>query len=303
VVAPGRIPPEPARAIGPDGPAGPEGNPALGWYLARGGILGLQTQRGCPFHCVYCSYPTLEGSASRAFARPAAERARRLVEAGARHLTVTDSVFNARPGHALAVADAFREASIGVPWGAFLAPTAPPPGFFERLAASGFTHAEFGTESLSDAMLPRIGKSFRRSHAVAAHRAARAAGIHVAHFLLFGGPGESAETVEETLEAASALEGAAFFVFCGMRVYPGTGLWRRAVEEGQLDPRTDLLDPAWYRPSAIGLDEIESRVRAHAARHPSWLVGDGAGEVQDRVARLHARGRTGPLWEWLAEAG
>ena len=27
------------------------------------------------------------------------------------------------------------------------------------------------------------------------------------------------------------------------------------------------------------------------------------GAMEDRVARLHARGRTGPLWEWLAEAG
>ncbi|HET8734014.1 MAG TPA: radical SAM protein [Anaeromyxobacteraceae bacterium] len=302
VVSPGAPAPPPARAADPAGPADPGANPALSWYLARGGMLNLQTQRGCPFHCTYCTYPAIEGTRPRSFAEAAARRARRLEGAGARHLTLTDSVFNARAGHALAVADAFRAERVGVPWGAFLAPVRPQEGFYEALAAAGMSHVEFGTEALSDPMLGRIGKWFRRDDVLAAHRAARAAGIHVAHFLLFGGPGETPETVEETLEAASALEGAAVFVFCGMRVYPGTGLWRHAVDEGQLDPAASLLEPTWYRPGAISLAAIEERVRRHAASRPSWIVGDGARRVEDQVAKLHARGWTGPLWEWLAEA-
>ncbi|HYA14647.1 MAG TPA: cobalamin-dependent protein, partial [Syntrophales bacterium] len=31
------------------------------FYLERGGILNLQTKRGCPFNCVYCTYPHIEG--------------------------------------------------------------------------------------------------------------------------------------------------------------------------------------------------------------------------------------------------
>ncbi len=303
VVAPGGSLPAPARGIDPRGPAAPGLNPALGWYLAHGGILNLQTQRGCPFRCTYCTYPAIEGSRSRLFdAVSAADRARRLQDAGARYLAITDSVFNAHPEHCLAIADAFRAAGVAVPWSAFFAPTAPPAGFYERLAAAGLSHVEFGTESLSDPMLPRIGKSFRKGDVLAAHRAARAAGVHVAHFLLFGGPGETAETVEETLAAAEELDGAPLFVFCGMRIYPGTGLWSRAVEEGQVDPASPLLEPTYYRPAAIGLDAIVERVSRHAATRPAWVVGDGAQRVQDQVAYLHERGRAGPLWEWLSVA-
>ncbi len=40
----------------------------LRFYLERGGILNLQTKRGCPFRCLYCTYPHIEGR--RLAARP-----------------------------------------------------------------------------------------------------------------------------------------------------------------------------------------------------------------------------------------
>jgi len=300
VVEPGCAVPEPARAIAREGPGHPELNPALGWYLARGGILNLQTQRGCPFHCTYCTYPAIEGNQTRAFdAAASAARARKLQAAGARFLAITDSVFNAQAAHSLAVGDALRAAGVTVPWSAFFAPMAPPHGFYERLAGAGLSHVEFGTESLSDPMLARIGKTFRRADVLAAHRGARRAGLHVAHFLLFGGPGETKQTVVETLAASDLLEGAAIFVFCGMRIYPGTRLFLQALDVGQVEAGQSLLDPTYFRPEGIGLDEIADRVREHAATRPAWIVGDGAQRLQDLVARMHARGHAGPLWDRL----
>ena len=31
------------------------------YYCRLTHILPVQTKRGCPFHCVYCTYPALEG--------------------------------------------------------------------------------------------------------------------------------------------------------------------------------------------------------------------------------------------------
>ena len=34
-------------------------------YFENGGFIGYQTKRGCPFKCIYCNYPTLEGVRQR----------------------------------------------------------------------------------------------------------------------------------------------------------------------------------------------------------------------------------------------
>lgn len=299
VVVSGRSAPAPTPlALASPKRARPGLNPALAFYSSRGGILNLQTQRGCVFRCVYCTYPAIEGHLARRF--PPAEvacDARALEGAGARFLFLTDSVFNGDAQHAEDVAEAFRRAGVGVPWGAFFAPTRPPPGFYERMARAGCSHVEFGTESLSDVMLSRIRKTFRRDDALEAHRAALAAGIHVAHFLLLGGPGETAATVDETLSAAEALEGAALFFFCGMRILPGTELEQIARREGQLGEAQSLLEPVFYEPPGLSLAEIRARVQARANGRPGWIVGSGATQAAALVARLHQRGHAGPLWE------
>jgi radical SAM superfamily enzyme YgiQ (UPF0313 family) len=281
--------------------ASPAGNPALGWYLARGGILGLQTQRGCALRCLYCTYPTIEGGEVRAF-DPAAVAAegRMLEELGARFLFLTDSVFNSTPAHALTLAAAFRRAGLRVPWGAYFAPSTPPPGFYAAMREAGCTHVEFGTESMCDAMLPRLHKPFGKADVLRAHAAARAAGIHVAHFMAMGGPGETAATVAETLDGCEALGGATLFFFCGMRIYPGTGLERVARAAGQLAPGQSLLEPVYYRPPELSLDALAMQVRERAEGHPGWMVGSGAAQAGAAVERLHARGYAGPLWELLA---
>ena len=66
-----------------------------------------------------------------------------------------------------------------------------PEGYFESLADCGLKHVEFGTESLCDPVLKCYGKPFRVDDVFAAHHAANRAGLHVAHYFLFAGPGEN----------------------------------------------------------------------------------------------------------------
>jgi radical SAM superfamily enzyme YgiQ (UPF0313 family) len=263
-------------------------------------MLNLQTKRGCPFSCFYCTYPLIEGrKLRRVEPAQAAEEALGLEAAGARYLFLADSVFNSDHAHALAVAEAFRQVGLQIPWGAFFAPLAAPDGFYQSLARCGCTHVEFGTDTLSPAMLATYRKAFSVDDVLACHRAAVAAGLHVAHYFLLGGPGESAETVDETLAQAERLERSVRFFFCGIRIYPGTELWRLAVADGQLDPDADLLAPVFYRPERISSEEVIAQVRGRAAGRVDWVIGAGGQETDRILERMHARGRTGPLWEFL----
>ncbi|HET6440603.1 MAG TPA: cobalamin-dependent protein [Anaeromyxobacter sp.] len=280
--------------------ASPTLNPALGFYLARGGMLGIQTQRGCRFRCIYCTYPRIEGHALRPFeAEAVAAEARMLEEAGARFLVVTDSVLNGSPEHALSVARAFRQGGLRLPWAAYFTPTVPAPGFYEAMRQAGCTHIEFGTESLADAVLHGLKKPFRRSEALLAHAAALRAGIHVAHFMALGGPGETAETLERTLDGCEELEGAPLFFLVGLRIYPGTELWDLARAAGQIPEGLGPLETIFYEPPEMPLAAIAEAVERRGGRRRTWLLPDRAEQAALVSARLHARGRIGPLWEML----
>ena len=284
---------KPARSFAP-------GRPHVGHYLGHGGILNLQTKRGCCFQCIYCTYPKIEGRQMRRFdPDQVAAEARRLQEAGAAFLFVTDSAFNADIDHSLAVARAFQKAGLCIPWGAYIAPVPLPPSYFDTMARAGMTHAELGTDAFCDPILQQYRKPFACADVFRAHNAAVSAGIHAAHFFLLGAPGESAQTIDATLENAAALEKSACFFFTGIRIYPGTKIAQIAAAEGQIPENADLLVPAFYRPGQISDQQIRDRLAKEAKNRLNWIVGDGGDQSAKIISRLHARGHTGPLWEHL----
>jgi len=292
------VPPEPLPFSFPRGPV-PD-HSYTSFYLKRGGMLNLQTKRGCPFHCIYCTYPHIEGTRFRfADPREVALTARRLQDAGAGYLYVTDSTFNGSYDHSLDVAAAFQRTGVSIPWGGFFTPTVPPRDYYRRLADAGLMHVEFGTEALADAMLAAYGKPFRTGDVSLSHELAAQAGLHVAHYLMLGGPGENGETLAETLSNADRLEKTVFFIFCGVRIYPHTALYDMALEEKQITAGTNLIDPVFYWSPGLNRAEVLALMQARAARYPNWIVGAGPPGMYRTVARLHARGQVGPLWEFL----
>ena len=283
----------PSRCFNPD-------EEHVSFYLKKGGMLNLQTKRGCPLRCIYCTYPHIEGRRLRLIPpETVAATARGLQDAGARYLFIADSALNVHADHSLAVAEAFRDAGLTIPWGAFLAPMKMPDHYYDSLKAAGLTHAEFGTESLSNPVLSAYGKPFDRKQVLISHEAALQAGLHVAHYLLLGGPGETAETLDDTLTYAGKFKKTVFFVFCGMRIYPHTDLYIRARAEGKIDASRDLLEPVFYESSDITNDDIIRRVKEKAGGRVNWIIGAGEEETSKVLSRMYERGRTGPLWEYL----
>jgi radical SAM superfamily enzyme YgiQ (UPF0313 family) len=283
----------PARRFDP-------GKAHVSFYLKKGGMLNLQTKRGCPLRCIYCTYPHIEGRRLRLIPpETVAATARDLQDAGARYLFIADSAFNVDTDHSLAVAEAFKAAGLTIPWGAFLAPMKMPDHYYDALKSAGLTHAEFGTESLSDPVLSAYGKPFDREQVMISHEAATRAGLHVAHYLLLGGPGETSETLDDTLTYAEKLKKTVLFIFCGMRIYPYTDLYKRALAEGKIDASQDLLEPIFYESSDITNDEIIQRVKQKAGGRINWIIGAGEEDTTRVLSRMYKRGRTGPLWEYL----
>lgn len=269
-------------------------------YLARGGMLNLQTKRGCPFQCVYCTYPLIEGEVFR-FADPveAARNARMLQEAGAKYIYITDSTINGNYAHSMEVALAFKKQGVSVPWGGLFVPTDAPADYYRTLADCGLRHVEFGTEACCDTVLEAYGKPFRVKNILDSHRLAIDAGLHVAHYLMPGGPGETEGTLRESLANCEGLEKTVFFLFGGVRIYPHTRLFETALKEGLIAADADLLQPAFYWSPGIKRDRAIKMIMKHAAGRTNWIIGSGPSGMFRMMERLHAWGHVGPLWERL----
>lgn len=275
-------------------------SPHVRYYLRQGGIFNLQTKRGCPYRCIYCTYPQIDGGMLRLNDPDEVARdALMLQKSGAKYLFITDSTFNCHADHSLELARAFIRAHLSVPWGAFFAPFKPAEDYYSIMAEAGLTHVEFGTESLCDSVLSAYGKPFRTEDVFHAHEQASDAGLHIAHYLLLGGPGEDEKTLMKTLENAENLEKAVLIPFCGMRIYPHTPLHAIAIQEGQIARSQNLLEPVFYRPPALSLKTVMETVGRCAADRPHWIPCGGNEESGRVVSRLHAHGHSGPLWEHL----
>jgi len=277
-----------------------ESSSHLKYYLKKGGMLNLQTKRGCHFKCIYCTYPHIEGHKLRLIPpEQVAETALQLQNAGAKYLFITDSAFNADYQHSIEVARAFLKARISVPWGAFLKPTNPNKDYYKLMADAGLTHVEFGTESLSDKVLTAYRKPFLRHHVFQSHKAANDAGLYVAHYFLMGGPGEDSRSVDETLNTIDKLNKTVLFCFCGMRIYPHTTLYDIAINEGQIHRHQNLLEPVFYQPESISIKEIIQRVKKKAGERRNLILGSGGEKTARIISQMYGRGFSGPLWEFL----
>jgi radical SAM superfamily enzyme YgiQ (UPF0313 family) len=297
----GAPPSEPRSSFSPRPAAGPVRHVDPTYYIRNGGMLNLQTKRGCPYRCSYCTYPNIEGHELQPIDPAEVARTARALElAGARYLFVTDSTFNCSIGHNLAVADSFKTAGLSIPWGAFFAPVRTPAEYYRRLAAAGLTHVEFGTEALNDVMLRSYRKPFAVDDVFREHEKAVEAGLNVAHYFMLGGPDESPATLAETLGNVQRLPRTVSFFFCGVRIYPGTQVHQRAVSDGLIREKDDILEPVYYRSAALAGVDIEALVHEAAAGRSNWVVGAGGERTMKLLERMYARGHVGPLWEKLA---
>ena len=271
-------------------------------YLNDSGTANLQTQRGCPFTCCYCTYPLIEGAGMRLRdPETVAEEAAGLEEQGARYFFIVDSVFNVENDHVAAVCEAFLRRGIRATWGCFLRPKNISRELMTLMARAGLRHIEFGTDSLCGEVLAAYGKQFTVDDIIAADHLADSCGVRHAHFLICGGPGETEATLETSFENSRRLRKTALFPFVGMRLYPGTALYRHALGEKVITAETDLLQPYFYVTAKLPRERIAAMLASFHERSPRWIISDPSPGQLKIIERLRSKNIVGPLWEFLAQ--
>ncbi len=271
----------------------------LDFYLRNGSMASIQTKRGCEHGCVYCTYPTLEGKTIRK--REAAAVVDDMLhlrnEMQVKYIFFTDSVFNDDSGSYLEVIEEMEQRGVSIPWTAFLKPTGLTPDIVSRMVRTGLISAEIGSDASTDITLKRMGKSFTFEDIRRSNDLLVAQGVAAAHFFMFGGPGETPQTVKAGIDNILGLQGSISFIFLGVRILPNTPLARLALEEGILKPGQDLLEPAYYFSPQVNPDWTE-QVLTEAFRNVTHCVFP-PDALDDKLKILHKLGYFGPLWDLL----
>ncbi|MBA7614226.1 Tryptophan 2-C-methyltransferase [subsurface metagenome] len=237
-------------------------------YHEEGGMGAIETKRGCAQKCIYCADPLGKGRMVRSRSpQSVADEIAALLEMGVEHFHLCDSEFNLPPAHARDICLEIIKRGLGdkVRWYAYCSPTP----FSEELAVlfqkAGCAGIDFGADSGTDFMLRTLGRNFTVEDLARTAQICHRQGLVFMYDLLLGGPGETRESLRETIDTMKRLAPSRVGASMGVRVFPGTKLASLVRKEGPIGENHNLhgakdekfFAPIFYLSSALGADAAQ----------------------------------------------
>jgi len=215
-------------------------------YMAIVSALPIEGRRDCDLACSFCADGIQKDGCRRRDPGLAVDEMEFMVGKHDIHrFYFNDGVFNVPADHALAICREIKDRKLDVRWGTGINPLAISPELLTAMREAGCREVALGIDSASAKMLRSYRKGFAKEDIVWAAKLLTEANIRFAYFVLFGGPGESMETAQETINFLQ--EAPQLVVFrSGIRIFKGTELERQAREEGVLRENHDMLSPTFY---------------------------------------------------------
>lgn len=290
------------------GPSGMENWTRWKEYDRSGGAFAIHTKRGCALHCLYCNYPAMEGRTYRC--RDAMDVVNEIERVqngiGPRTFEFTDTTFNLPTAHAAAICEEIIRRKLRVNLSAVgvnpLGVTKEMLGLMKR---AGFISMVVSADAGNETMLQNLRKGFTLDDVTRAARLIRESGIHSTWFFLLGGPGETEETVGETLafvEKHLNYSKCLTIVMTGIRIFPGTPLAESLLAGGLIAPETDLATPVFFFSPGLDESRVLARITRSIRRCPTIVHGgEQSGSTAERLfyRALHAAGAAPPYMRFL----
>lgn len=269
------------------------------YYQKASGMLNVQAKRGCPHRCAYCSYPSLEGNCYRfRDSKEVVDEIEFMINKyNMDYYMFTDSVFNDSKGKYKEILHELINRGIDVPWSCYLRPKGLNEQDADLLIKAGLHAIEWGSDCATDRTLKGMNKGFNWQSVVDSHRIFSEKGIPGSFFIIFGGPGETKESVIEGLENIDKLSDSIVVAGTGIRIFPNTPIVEIARKEGIIDSLTSLVDPHYYISKDVDLDWMHNKIVEAFNGRDDRLYSDKA--LVEKTAQLHDMGVRGPGWHFL----
>ena len=287
-------------------------------YFEEGGMNCLETKRGCPKGCIYCVDPLSKGTQVRLRSPSSVGvELETLLGQGIDHFHLCDSEFNIPEHHAEEVCNEIAGRGLGdkVRWYTYACPAPFSRELAHLMKRAGCVGVNFGVDAGCDRMLKTLGRDFSVEDVHRTARLCREAGITFMYDLLLGGPGETKESLRETVETMKQISPDRIGAAMGIRVYPKTKLADMVYQEGPMQanrnlhgsigPDNEFVAPVFYLSDQLGDDarqyladlvDGDERFLLHTPE-----AGDKNYNYDDNMVLVRAirQGHRGAFWDIL----
>ncbi|HII07717.1 MAG TPA: B12-binding domain-containing radical SAM protein [Methanotrichaceae archaeon] len=190
----------------------------------------LITTRGCPFSCEFCSRSVFGISYRERSTENVLDEVEEALDLGYDHIHFADDVFTLNKDRVLDICQKIQDRGSSFGWECLGRVDSIDPTVALAMKEAGCERVLFGIESGSDYVLGLMKKKIKVEEAERAVLAARDAGLKTGAFFILCYPGETDDTVLETLRFATRLP-LDYLSFTMPHPLPGTSLYERVKEK------------------------------------------------------------------------
>jgi radical SAM superfamily enzyme YgiQ (UPF0313 family) len=215
--------------------------------LIKGPFCFIVTSRGCPAGCTFCIKHVSYGPTMR-LRSPAKliEEARVLHGLGVRHIHMYADLFTVNREQVIQLCHEIIDSGLGITWTCNSRVDFVDREMLQLMGRSGCFYIAWGLESANKEILAHARKGVDAERAKQSLRWAREAGIRNWGYFIIGLPGETVDTIRQTIAFAKSLP-LDIALFHIAAPYPGTPFFQEVVRNG------------WFRPGVrweqVDMDE------------------------------------------------
>lgn len=242
----------------------------------------MMASRGCPYGCTFCLWPKVMYASRRHRARDpvkVVDEMEWLIEKYKfKSVYFDDDTFNIGKTRVIALADEIRKRGIDVPWSIMASAQPMDKEMLEAMKRAGLVSLKYGAESGNQEMLKRINKGLDLNKLKSMVKLTKELGIKVHLTFTFGLPGETWETVNQTIRFALETDPDSLqFSIC--TPFPGTDYYEQADKQGLIQTKDwSMYDGGCtpvLRTESMSRDElVEAWKKANAIWNKHRFIGD-----------------------------
>ncbi len=207
--------------------------------MIKGPFTFIVTSRGCPAGCKYCiKHVSYQTSVRVRSPQLIFEELQYLATLGIHHVHMYADLFTVNRQQVADLCRLIIDAGLKVKWTCNSRVDYVDEELLQLMGQAGCWYISWGIESANEQILKRAHKGYKKEQAFKALKWSKAAGINNWGYFIIGLPGETEETIQETIKYAKELP-LDIALFHIAAPYPGTPFFYEVVQNNWFRPGTN----------------------------------------------------------------